>query len=174
MWKIEEIKPTQTVPFIRLYQKVFGGEPYNEKWTFKEVLEEKKLIISEQGKLIGFYQDEKLIGFVTYRNMLPNEHPGIIYPESENVGYISDIAVLKECRNKGIGSMLFEACLENMRAEGFTIALMRTLKNGSMSYNIAKRHGLKEITGKEEIVQKARMNNNKSQKDIRIFLDVKL
>ncbi len=174
MWKIEEIKPTKIMQFIRVYQKVFGGEPYNEKWTFKEVMTEKKLILKEDGKIIGFYQDEKLIGFVTYRNMLKNEHIGIEYPENENVGYISDIAVLEECRNKGIGSMLFEACLENMRADGFTIALMRTLKRGSMSYNIAKRHGLKEIVGKEEIVQKERIDNKKPQKDIRIFLDVKL
>ena len=43
-----------------------------------------------------------------------------------------------------------------------------------MSYNIAKRHGLKEILGKEEIVKKERINNDKPQKDIRIFLDVKL
>lgn len=174
MWRIEEIKPTKIVPFMRVYQKVFGGEPYNEKWTFKEILEEKKLIIREAGKLIGFYRDEKLIGFVTYRNMLQNEHLEISYPETENVGYISDIAVLEEFRNQGIGSMLFETCLKSMKADGFTIALMRTLKNGSMSYNIAKRHGLKEILGKEEIVKKERINNDKPQKDIRIFLDVKL
>ncbi len=173
MWKIEEIKPTKIVQFIRVYKKVFGGKPYNEKWTFKEIMDEIKLIQEKHGRILVFYQNGKLLGFVTYRELIKDEHPSISYPKGEDVGYISDIGVLEEHRNRGIGTLLFEKCLENMIADGFTIALMRTLKNGSMSYNIARRHGFRNLEGKEEVVSQKR-NNGRNEKDLRIFLDKRL
>ena len=73
MWKIEEIKPTKIVQFIRVYKKVFGGKPYNEKWTFKEIMDEIKLIQEKHGRILVFYQNGKLLGFVTFAKIEKSE-----------------------------------------------------------------------------------------------------
>lgn len=174
--KIKEVSSIfDTFQFVRCFQKVFAGKPYNEKWSFFEVLTERKFLKESSGKIFGYYGNSgNLIGFVTYRDMIRGEN-SLQYSSSENVGYISDIAVLKEYRNLGIGSELFSYCLKQMKENGYTIAVMRTLEKGkSMSYNIAVRHGMTEIENAHSIVFKERTDNNRQNFDVRIFLDKRL
>lgn len=164
----------EVIDFIDVYKEVFGGDPYNEVWTTPEVKKEYDIITAENGAVISCYINNKCIGFVTYREEIAGEHP-VKYPDTEKVGYISDIAVLKEYRNKGIGTFLFSACLINMRIDGYTIALMRTLQKGkSMSYDIAIRAGMKVLENVTELVQKDRNDDNREETDKRIFLDMML
>ena len=86
--------------------------------------------------------------------------------------YLSDVTVLKEYRNHGIGTELMKFALIDSKKRGYQIAYMRTLQPGqSMSYGIAVKLGF-SLLEETEIVIKERQNKNRDIADKRIFLDI--
>ena len=166
---IREIKKENYCDFYKLY-KVFEEPPYLEKYSDEEILEEYKFLTTG-GHVFGYYIDGTCVGIVTYSNKLFYKHP-IHYEHPEKVMYLSDVTVLKEYRNHGIGTELMKFALIDSKKRGYQIAYMRTLQPGqSMSYGIAVKLGF-SLLEETEIVIKERQNKNRDIADKRIFLDI--
>lgn len=158
--------------FAMLY-KVFEEPPYNEKWTVEEVQAEYDYL-SKEGHVCGYYVDDGCVGVVTFRPIIPNEHP-VHYESNSKVVYLSDLIVLSNQRGQGIGSSLMRYALEVSKDEGFDIAYMRTLQKGlSMSYGLAVRIGFVPMVDVFQNVSQERVTSEREKIDKRIFLDVNL
>lgn len=94
--------------------------------------------------------------------------------QDEKVMYLADIAVLDDYRRLGLGNQLMIYGVMQSRALGYERLYMRTLENGSMSYNIARRIGFKQIPDAFQNVERERMNGTvETMKNIFLEIDLK-
>ena len=167
--KIREIMEDCYPDFSEIYGGVFGMPPYSEVFTEEEMRDEYALLTSS-GHVYGYYEGEKCIGIVTFNNKECYNHP-VCYNPEKKVAYLSDVAVLPEYRNKGIGTALMKHVVNCARNEGYNIIYMRTLKPGeSMSYGIALKLGF-ILLEETEVIERERTDENRNTKDVRIFLE---
>lgn len=158
--------------FSKVYA-VFGEPPYNENWDVEELTTEYNSLL-QLGHISGYYIDDECIGMVTFRKMIPNQHP-VNYAPDKKVMYISDLAVLSQYRDRGIGTELMNHALRVSKQEGYDIAYMRTLVKGkSMSYGLAVRCGLVQKENVFQLVSQQRNLEDRDEVDKRIFLDIDL
>ncbi len=132
--------------YVKIYKKVFGGEPYNEKWTTKDVFENFKDELEEQEANIFVLKDEQEnnVG-ISSAYWLKKEIGG-----KEIFGlYISEIAVLEEFRGNGYGKKLFEKQIEFAKNNNIEKVFFRTKKEESMSAPVAEKLGFKIIENSE-------------------------
>lgn len=149
--------------------KVFREYPYNELWPDSE-MEQEFDKIKNIGKVIGCYYKENCIGLITFYDMIKNEHP-INYDKTKRVLYFSDVAVLKEFRNKGIATKLLKNMIEFATFNAYDVIYMRTMQpDKSMSYSMVLKNGFTVINGVTEDKQMSRVNG-KVESDQRIFLE---
>lgn len=171
--RIEAITPERIKDFIELY-KVFKEKPYYEAWS-DEMICEWYNDLYYNGYVYGCYLDQKCVGIVTFIPMRIEDHHPVHYENPEKVAYLSDITVLPEYRGKGIGTSLMQYALDKMKKEGFETAYMKTLEVGkSMSYGIAVKLGFKLLEGVTSIDKMERIVKDRSEEDIKIYLDKKL
>ncbi len=119
-----------------IYKAVFAEPPWNETWNDKQVKEDLELAVSQPLPVILVAEDDKeIIGF-TWGYKLPFEKFYFLKGKvSEKASYIDEIAVKKEKRRKGIGTLLGEKYIEIARQQGTQEIVLRTDERckGSMS-----------------------------------------
>lgn len=165
--KIKEI--TDVEDFKKVYS-VFSRPPYNEKYT-EEELEEIFREYKEKGYLYGAYTDEACVGLIALERGAKKSQP--VDFKNKKVMYLADIAVLDEYRRKGLGNKLMLYGVMQSKLLGYEKMYMRTLQNGSMSYNIASRIGFKQIPNVFQSVERERMDG-KIESMQNIFLELDL
>lgn len=154
----------------------FRKKPYFEDWHEEDVKEEYDYL-SNNGDIYVKEIDGKIVGIVTLLKGIQNGH-GLVLP-TNNVGYISDIAVLEEYRRRGYGTELMEYALKCFENEGDEYAYFRTLRNGSMSEPIGLKLGFETVykDDGEMLIQECsfpRINNQVPETEERKFLIKKL
>ena len=102
----------------------------------------------------------------------------IILP-TNNVGYISDIAVLEEYRRRGYGTELMQYAIDQFKNKGDDYAYFRTLRFGSLSEPIGLKLGFETVykDNGEMLIQNCsfpRINNCVPETEERKFLVKKL
>ncbi len=161
---------TKLEDFKNVY-RVFSGPPYNEKYT-EEELEEIFKEYQQKGYIYGAFADEKCIGMIALERGAKADQP--VKFQDEKVMYLADIAVLDDYRRLGLGNQLMVYGVIQSRALGYERLYMRTLENGSMSYNIARRIGFKQILNAFQNVERERMNGTvETMKNIFLEIDLK-
>ena len=161
---------TKLEDFKNVY-RVFSGPPYNEKYT-EEELEEIFKEYQQKGYIYGAFADEKCIGMIALERGAKADQP--VKFQDEKVMYLADIAVLDDYRRLGLGNQLMVYGVIQSRALGYERLYMRTLENGSMSYNIARRIGFKQILNAFQNVVRERMNGTvETMKNIFLEIDLK-
>ena len=165
--KIKEIEKLED--FKKVY-KVFSGPPYNEKYTDEE-LEEIFTEYKENGYLYGAYRKEDCIGLIALERGAKQNQP--VKFKKDKIMYLADVAVLDEYRRKGLGNQLMLYGVMQSKILGYDTLYMRTLENGSMSYNIASRIGFKQIPDVFQPVERERMNGEVETMQ-NIFLEIDL
>ncbi|MDE5830494.1 MAG: GNAT family N-acetyltransferase [Clostridia bacterium] len=167
--QIKEIEKPED--FKDVYQ-VFSGEPYNEKYTDKElqeIFEEYK----EKGYIYGAYDEEKCLGLIALEDGAKKDHP-IEFKEGEKVMYLADIAVLDSYRRTGLGTDLMIYGTLQSKVLGYQKLYMRTLEQDkSMSYRIARRIGFNQIPDVYQMVERERTDGSRTAVK-NIFLDCDL
>ena len=93
--------------------------------------------------------------------------------KKDKIMYLADVAVLDEYRRKGLGNQLMLYGVMQSKILGYDTLYMRTLENGSMSYNIASRIGFKQIPDVFQPVERERMNGEVETMQ-NIFLEIDL
>lgn len=152
--------------------KVFESFPFFEKWSAKEIEEEYESF-KNGGVIFGYFaEDGACAGILTMKPYEVGKHP-IVYPSSVKVMYLSDVATQFEYRRQGIGTHLFEHAIRHMGVLGYDYIYLRTNEENSMSYDIAKRCGFKQLYDIIQEVERERTNGT-VEKDTRIFMEKKL
>lgn len=165
--KIKEL--TDLNDFKKVYT-VFSDAPYFEKYT-EEELENIFTEYHEKGYIYGAYAKEKCLGLIALEIGLNEEHP--VNFQDKKIMYLSDVAVLKEYREKGLGQQLMLYGVMQSKLLGYDRIYMRTLEENSMSYGIASKIGFQQIPNAFQDVEKERMDGTtKTMKNI--FLDLNL
>lgn len=175
---IRVIKPEKIEDFNTLY-RVFEQPPYEEAYSDEFLVEEYNRL-SSLGYVYGYYIDNKCVGLIAfYRAANENgrvdpEHP-VLYEHPEKVVYFSDITVLNEYRGKGIGTELMQFMIDECKKKDVEVIYMRTLPIGqSMSYNIAVKLGFVLLENAKQSIIQERVNSERNEEDIRIFLEKNL
>lgn len=152
--------------------KVFETFPFFESWTREEIEQEYKSFLND-GIVFGAYNsEEECVAILTMNVYKIGKHP-VKYPSNARVMYLSDVATRFEYRNLGIGTLLFEHAIRHMKVLGYDYIYLRTNRENSMSYGIAKRCGFEEIPNIIEEVERSRVDGTVA-KDARIFMEKKL
>ena len=150
----------------------FEKEPFFEKWSDIEVLEEfKEYLIS--GKI--FCYDNNGLMNIQF-NKRKNE--ALPYDDWGNFIYLSDVVVKEDSRNQGIGSNLFDYLIDYAKTENYNSIYFRTNLIGSMSESLGEKRGFelvksnsgKIITDKVSFLRQ----NGVVEADIRKYLVKKL
>lgn len=165
--KIEEL--TKLEDFEKVYS-VFSRAPYFEKYTkeeLKEIFEEYK----RNGYIYGAYNGENCIGLIALERGKKDDQP--VSFEEKKVMYLADVAVLEEYRKNGIGNQLMLYGVMQSKLLGYDVLYMRTLEKGSMSCNIARKIGFKQILNVSQKVERQRVNG-KIETMNNIFLEIDL
>ena len=154
----------------------FRKKPYYEDWTEKDVKEEYDYL-NNNGNIFVKEVDGKVVGLITLLQGIQSGHE-LILP-TNNVGYISDIAVLEEYRRHGYGTELMKYALTRFENANNEYAYFRTLRNGSMSEPIGLKLGFETVykDNGEMLIQNCsfpRINNCVPETEERKFLIKKL
>ena len=154
----------------------FRKKPYFEDWKDKDIQEEYEYL-SSHGEIFVKEVLGKVIGLVTLLKGIQRGHN--LSLATNNVGYISDIAVLEEYRRRGYGTELMQYAINEFIKNGNDYAYFRTLKIGSMSEPIGLKLGFETMYNEkgEMITQECsfpRINNCVPEKEERKFLIKKL
>lgn len=154
-FKIRQISKTDIIlqkEFISVYQQVFAGEPYNEKWSDKEVQDMLNGWFSCKNNcvLVAIIKD-KVVGIAVgipliYRKDLCDffEKNNFIHNYSEYF-YNAEVAVLNEFRGRGIASNLIKRRIEFAKKLNFVNIIYRTISKGSMSEPLYRKLGFNRI-----------------------------
>lgn len=157
--------------FITVYQ-VFQEEPFLENWEEDEIKKEYFSLLEKGALIFGYYKENNCIGIITMYPFIKGEHP--ITFKSTKVMYLSDIAVINEHRRHGIGSQLFDKCIEVSEEKGYELIYMRTNapKGVSKSKGIALQKGFEETEHRQKI--SVMRTDGTIKTDERMFLVKKL
>ena len=153
---------------------VFCGSPFFEYWTTEMVLDVYNSFNVKDGFIFGYYLNNKCVGILTLRPIIPSEHP-VSFPINSKTMYLSDVATLPEYRGMRIGTQLFMYGIQHTKVLGYDNIYLRTNeKEISMSYLIAEKCGFSEIKGVSQDVEFPRINSDIPTTDRRIFMTMKL
>ena len=171
--RIEAITPDKVKDFVKAY-KVFCNPPYCEAWTDTMIIEE-YIELTKYGHVYGYYIGNECVGTVTFRTMLLKDRHPVHYDHPNKIAYLADLTVLQEYRGNGIGTELMKYALEVMKQEGYERVYMKTLEVGkSMSYGIAVKLGFKLLEGVNSIDKMNRLQEERKEEDLKIYLDREL
>lgn len=150
----------------------FRKSPYYEDWNEKNILEEYNYLMSNGDIYVKEY-DNKIVGLVSLLNGIQKDHD-LKLPTNE-VGYMSDIAVLEEYRKRGIGTELMSFAIDEFKSRKFKYCYFRTICNGSLSEPIGKKLGYQLVYNNDgtlltQEVSFPRVNNLISEVEKRKFL----
>lgn len=167
--------------FINVYQKAFGGAPYFEEHKYCDVKEGVFKPHLDHGIIVVASIDRKTIGLscAIPFGMAPEEDQlflkerikdGSFSHSTENLWYMSELAVLEEHRKNGIGSELITKRLECILERGHNMYCMRTAASGSNSARIYLNMGSTQLPGLIDVSKTDQVQKNASQSNYRIML----
>ena len=157
----------------------FQQPPFYEKLTEKDMMEEFKLYLDDKiGGCFAYYDVDDILGINCFTYGTDESH-GIIFPNNDNIAYISGMATLEKARGMGIGTQLFEYVMNYFKEkEVYDYVYLRTNLYGSMSSGIAKKHDFITLQKDNQIYTQAvkfeRIDPTVSDTDLRKFMVKKM
>ncbi len=167
--------------FAQVYQEAFSGPPYFEEYDEEMVDNLAWKPHRRLGCIILALDGERAVGLgcclplARISANCPNSlfllslrrRPGLPFHTMETC-YMSELAVLDEYRNRGIGTELIKRRLDWAKSQGINYYLMRTAAEGSNSLSLYSRLGAKIVPGLEQDMSKDGVGTA-SQKRIFLF-----
>ena len=131
--KLKKAKKRNFKEMSKIYIKAFSEPPYNEKWTKKQGLTKIKLF-SKYCEIWEILYKKQLIGFIIINSnfWLPGKFC-----------FVEDIAIKKEFRGKGIGTIVLKKIMKRYKEKGFEYFLGLANKQ-SKAFKLYNKLGIKE------------------------------
>ncbi len=167
--------------FIEVYKEAFGGHPYYEVYTNREVFEniwkphlDKGIIVlaCDNGCVVGFgcakplFKSDKEIQSFLEKSKL---NLGLSI-ELSKTWYISELGVHKMYRRQGIGLQLVGQCIAHISDSSCSYYVMRTAAKDSNSIGLFKNIGAIEVSGTQDVSESDQIQINKSKSTKRVYL----
>ncbi len=153
---------------IDLYNRVFGGPPYNEVFTDQEVTDEFENYFTN-GFVSIVRRDQKIVAFEgTCRASSSPGIADIVTKMGKDPGatwYFGDLGVDTPYRRQGIGKKLTAKRLASLTDS----VILRTNKDNFQAINLYKSLGFQILEGEKKSVEKTRVSGV-IEEDERIFL----
>jgi len=177
-----EIQDTATLQSVledgltTLYQSVFAGPPYFEKFSDQEVKETFTEILSGKGIIFVFKENGEVISFAAGAP-LSSFGPEILKKRfaPEKTFYFAELGVKENRRRQGIGIFMTKLLINSTQEEYplFKIFCMRTSVDNLPSIGLAKRAGLTVVPDLREFVLQERQDGS-IKEDERLFMAMTL
>ena len=131
--------------FIKLYQESFSEPPYNETWSYETVLDTWNVHLNN-GLIVVCLFNDIVIGFVCgyqaklkvtkdidqMTNKLESTNKLLDFDLDKTI-YVSELAVMKEHRGRGIAKTLVAILFNEFKKNGMIHYFMRSDLNNSQS-----------------------------------------
>ena len=99
--------------------------------------------LSDKAVSFEAWQDNVLVGMVnTYLNDI-----------SKQIGFITNVSILKQCAGKGVASTLLQIGLEHARNLGFSMIRLEVSRKNNAAIRLYSRAGFKEIEVREDEIE---------------------
>lgn len=168
------IKNLKTYGDFKKVFNIFEKAPFWEKWSEEEYYEEYCNFINN-GEMYGYYDIDDIYGLITILYGMQKKCP-ITFEVPEKVIYLSDVAVLEDKRQLGIGNSLMKYLINNLEERNkYDQLYLRTNLVGSMIEGTALRNGFEIMrdTNNQIITQTVtfdRTRDDISKEDTRKFM----
>lgn len=167
--------------FICAYQEAFGGPPYFETYSTKEVMEKVWLPHVKDGTVVLALDNERVVGFgcampvlkspLEVKEFLILHQGGDSFPvDLDRAWYMSELGVVTSHRQRGIGYALVKHRLLTIDHRGDTHYVFRTAAEGSNSIHLYRKIGAIELADLQDMSVSDQVQVNGSQSTKRIYL----
>jgi ribosomal protein S18 acetylase RimI-like enzyme len=155
--RIEQVNDPAFAGFATVYREAFGGAPYFEEYTDDGIRQDvwtphipECVIVAETSQVVGLAcchavlapTEPSIRAFLLTQELPFDPREGI---------YMSELAVLMEERQKGLGEALIQARFRWAKERGFRFYLLRTAASGSNSQRLYERLGAKRTTFTQDV-----------------------
>ncbi len=155
--RIEQVSDPAFAGFAAVYREAFGGPPYFEEYTDDGIRQDvwtphipECVIVAEAPQVIGLAcchailapTEPSIRAFLLTQELPFDPREGI---------YMSELAVLTEERQKGLGEALIRARFRWAKERGFRFYLLRTAASGSNSQRLYERLGAKRTAFTQDV-----------------------
>ncbi len=121
---IQRVKMENLTRYGEIYAAAFSGEPWNDQWKNDDaIIHVKELIESKQAYGLEYVIDGEVAGFILGTSML--FHYGRTFE-------INDLAVDPAFQRRGIGKLLLERCLDDIKKQGIVGVHLITAGDGDL------------------------------------------
>ncbi len=127
--KIRKAAESDLKEITRIFKGVFNERSYKDAWTNKSVYEH-IMYEFKTGNIFVFNNKAKILGMVIVRTNIGPKH---------KIGEMIDLAVIKEYRNKGIGSVFLKGVEKLLKKEGYYGVSLET-SNKSEAFNFYRKN----------------------------------
>jgi len=136
---IQHCSPDHLERYGVIYAEAFSGEPWNDNWNVDDAtIHVRELLENRQSFGLEYIIDGEVAGFILGTSML--FHYGRTFE-------INDLAVARKYQRQGIATLLLEAFMREMKAQGIKALHLITAGEGVLP-RFYERFGFK----KEEVV----------------------
>ena len=171
--------------FTRLYKEAFGGPPYFETYSDKEVIDEIWTPHIERGVVVLAYDDDNgaIIGFgcaiplihapTDVQDFLKSSWMQGDLPEEllpTKTWYMSELGVATTHRKQGVAYKLVRDRLISASHSGANHYVMRTAATQSNSRHLYERAGAEQLGRKQDISDTGQVTVNGSHSTSRVYL----
>jgi len=138
---------------VKIYQSAFAEPPWNENWSFDEVVEDLNLGLNSEGSivLVAEYENQ-LLGFTWGYNLPLEKFSFLESLVSSNSSYMDEIAVMPFARIKNIGSTLCQEYFKSVSDAGLDSVVLRTDIRNEASMALFKKNGFTPVVNSSESV----------------------
>lgn len=155
--RIKQINDPAFAGFAAVYKEAFGGAPYFEEYTDEGIRHDvwtphipECVIVAETSQVIGLACCHAILAptepgiraFLLTQELPFDPHEGV---------YMSELAVLTEERQKGLGEALIRARFRWAKERDFRFYLLRTAASGSNSQRLYERIGAKRTAFTQDV-----------------------
>lgn len=107
-----------------IYAAAFSCEPWNDHWTVADAtIHVRELLESRQAYGLEYLIDGQVVGFILGSSML------FSYGRTFE---LNDLAVAPEFQHQGIGKVLLERCLKDLKEQGIKAVHLITASEGAL------------------------------------------
>ncbi|MBQ8070735.1 MAG: GNAT family N-acetyltransferase [Bacteroidales bacterium] len=127
---IKGCTPSHLEEYGKIYAEAFGGEPWNDHWSVEDAtVHVKELLDSPACYGLEYLVDGEVAGFILGTSML------FSYGRTFE---INDLAVAPAFQGKGIGTLLMERMLSDLRGKDIKAVHLITFGEGNLQTFYAK------------------------------------
>lgn len=142
------IRPYRTLDkdyVIKLYQEIFAEPPWNECWSYEDVLEDINFCLRQKDPIILVAERKrKIVGFNWGYRLPLKKFPFLGKKLDKKCFYVDELGVKKEFRRRKIGTRLMQELIKKAKRLFYSSMLLRTDVKG-VAYLFYLSLGFKDI-----------------------------